>query len=173
MNVNHSLFTLALISFPLMSMDKEPIKTGYKREQYRKLFTLIKPKELEKLASQPFIPAAPKTYFHFTPIVGNGIHTPGDEFWSRPVGSQEVELGTNFLWKSAPETPVDVLTDRIRYLPEDIKARAFAHFAQKDDLLKGRITIDDAAQLAKLYQHEANERFKKEKPSEKTDEKKD
>lgn len=101
--------------------------------------------------------SAEETNFKFEPFVGNATRS--------LVSSQEVELGSN-LFNSIEaidwEKPSSVFDERTKYLPKDIKVKAWAHFAQKD--YKGTITVQETHALATLYKQQNTERIKKENP---------
>lgn len=52
-----------------------------------------------------------------------------------------------------PAKPIDLFANLIQYLPYDVRQRAWRHYEQEDYLNKGRMTLEDAANLARLYTH--------------------
>jgi hypothetical protein len=86
----------------------------------------------------------------FEPMVGNGMHK--SSMLSSGVGSQEVELGSSdFLLQEPATTPMAVFLAHIKHLPEPLHKTALGHFWQRDSLLKGNVTFEDAVGLARLY----------------------
>jgi hypothetical protein len=70
----------------------------------------------------------------FEPVVGNGIH--------------DMESCSS---RSYADTPVDQFAMLTAYLPPHIKTMAWTHFEQTNNLLKSKISIEEATNLATLY----------------------
>lgn len=71
--------------------------------------------------------------------------------------SQEVELSGLHIIEELDCSPIEVLMLRIEGCSQDIQQRAMAHFSQRDDLLHGRATLEDAHAIADLYIREVSE----------------
>jgi len=89
------------------------------------------------------------------PKIGSLLPPRHNACMSHGGGSQEVELAT--AWnEEEPVTAAGVFDSRTKYLPDDLRQTAWRHFEQQDNLRKG-LTIEEASNLAKLYNQRYSE----------------